>query len=307
MEINNILTQITNGPYKSEFYQIFGRKSKLYLHKNFDPRNNYFYYVRQSKQSDDITSKEWQLTNLSGNGLNNIIVSNNSAYKENKANYIFDIIKYIVQSGNKNFTLSVSDYSRFSRNLKTTELIYNYLFDNEVQFYLNVDGKIYNYIEDYYKPQDNLRKYFINCQNFSFELTREMIKVHKNKKEKRFKINYTQLATNYFKWFISHQDFLNKDILKDIFTSQKLNEYYIETDNMFQKENNFYYFYCNNTNLMIICPREIACIEGIDSSFIEGFSQDLLLNIANCEDESINYICYFRDNFDMSNMNNELN
>jgi hypothetical protein len=309
MDINVILTQISQGPYKEEFYQYFGQKNKLYLHQHFDPLSKYFFYVRQSKNSDDITSKEWQISNLGFNGPNNIIVSSNSAYKNKKADYILDIIKYIVQSGNKNFTLSVSDYSRFSRNIETTEKIYNYLYDNQVEFYLNVDGKIYNYLNDYYT--NNLRKTFTECQKFSDELSREMKKVHKKKKEIKVKNKYSGLATSYFKWFMTHrQDFIQPKMFNTLgrirFSPHNMDKYFKETDGLFENKDEFFYFYCPYTNLMIVCPEELAYIEGLDSSIIKGFDKDDLFSLADSDIESLNYICYHRDNFDMNNMDLDL-
>jgi hypothetical protein len=312
MDINIILHQISQGPYKEEFYENFGLKKKLYLHKNFDPQSKYFFYVRQSKVTDDITSKEWQISNLGYNGLSNIIISSNSAYKNQKADYILDIIKYIVQSGNKNFTLSVSDYSRFSRNIETTEKIYNYLYDNQVEFYLNVDGKIYNYLNNYYSPStDVLRKYFMECQKFSDELSREMKKVHKKKKEKRIKMEYTELATNYFKWFMTHhQDFIKPEMFNTLerikFSPYNMQTYYAQTDGMFVNQKELFYFYCPYTNLMIVCPEELACIEDLDSSIIQGFDKDDLLALADSQIDNLHYICYHRDNFDLSNMEVDL-
>lgn len=310
--MNNILTQITNGPHNTEFYQLFGAKKKLYIHQNFDPLCTDFFYIRQSREGDDISSKNWQSSNLMNGDSKNIIISDNSAYKSNKAGYIFDIIKYIVQSGNTNFSISVSDYSRFSRNIEITEKIYNYLFDNNIIFYLNVDEKVYNYLEDYYKPINGLRTFFIDCQKFSDELSRELKKVHKKKKELRIKNKYSNLATSYFKWFITHnQKFLTQEtydqLEKSNFSYFKMLNYFSQTNGMFNNTKKFFYFYCPYTNLMIICPEELAYIEGLDSSIIQDFTKEDLEAIADSDNENLHYICYYRDNFDMTDMNIELN
>ena len=307
--INLILNQIVNGPYKAEFYQFYGRKSKLFIHENFDPKSSNFFYVRQSRDGDDIKSKAWQMSKLGYNNATNIIVSTNSAFKENKAGYILDVLKYIYESGNNNFVLSVSDYSRFSRNLEVTSKIYNYLHDNKITFYLDVDGKIYNYREEYYSK---LRAKFSDCEKFSMELSREMKLVHQKKKELGNRVKYSQLATNYFKFFMTHghPTFKNPQLFNTLnrnnLNALKMMQYKNETKHMFKMETEIFYFFCPVINCRIICPEELAYVEGLDSSIIQGFNREDFLALANSDNELFQWICYPYDNLDLANMELDL-
>ena len=300
--INLILNQIINGPYKSDFYQFYGQKSKLFIHENFNPNSGNFFYVRQSRDGDDIKSKAWQMSKLNYNDATNIIVSTNSAFKENKAAYILDVIKYIYESGNNNFVLSVSDYSRFSRNLEVTSRIYNYLHDNNITFYLDVDGKVYNYREEYYSK---LRSKFSDCERFSLELSREMKLVHKKKKELDNKIKYSELATNYFKFFMSHghPNFKNTQMFNTLnrnnLNSLKIIQYRNETKDKFCMKKEIFYFFCPVINCRIICPEELAYVEGLDSSIIQGFCKEDFFALANNSNEIFQWICYPYNVFEM--------
>lgn len=308
--INLMLNQIVDGPYKDEFYQFYGRKSKLFIHQNFDPNSGNFFYVRQSRDGDDIRSKAWQMSKLSYNNTSNIIVSTNSAYQENKAGYILDVIKYINDAGNKNFIISVSDYSRFSRNLEVTSKIFNYIYDNNITFYLDVDGKIYNYKEEYYSK---LREKFRSCENFSKELSREMKLVHKKRKELSNKVKYSQLATNYFKFFISqgHSEFKRNPAIFNSLNRNNLNalrisQYKMQTNDMFVMGKDIFYFFCPIINCRIICPEELAYIEDLDSSIIKGFTKEDFLALANNSNQLFQWICYPYDNFEMTDMELDL-
>jgi hypothetical protein len=303
-----LLNKISDGPHLNEFYELFGTKNKFYIHSDFDPRSNNFFYIRQSRQGDDIKTKGWQLDNLTNASTKNVIISSNSAYKEQQSKYIFDFIKYIVSKGNRNFKMFVSDYSRFSRNLEMTSKIYNYIFDNNINLLLDVDGIEYNYREDYYTK---LRTKFKECENFSVELSREMKKVSKKKKEIKTKNNYSDKATQYFKTFISYKiKNLNyfKSLSRKNLTLNKIHKYKKETKtsiDLIQKDE-YYYFHCPFINCMIICPEELAYIEGLNYTFIKGFDKEDFLAIANSNIDELKWICYNHNNFKMSDLKNTL-
>ena len=44
---------------------------------------------------------------------------------------------------------------------------------------------------------------------------------------------------------------------------------------------------------MIVCPREIACLENLDYTIIKGFSKQDLIAIANSGNKFLSYICYY--------------
>jgi hypothetical protein len=298
--ILKIITTIIKGPYLDDFYGAYGNKSKFYLHENFDVKLKYFYYIRQSRPSDTDDSKKWQVNNNNKLSTKNLIISNNSAFKEEKSEYIFDFIKYLVSKGNRNFKISVSDYSRFSRNLEASSKIYNFIYDNNINFYLEVDKNLYNYREDYYTK---LRSKFSDCEKFSSELSREMKKVSKKRKEQNEITYNSELATNYFKSIINMP--VNIDI-------NKLNRPNLK-NNLNNKIiiKNYYYFHCPLTNCMITCPEELAYIENLDYTYIKGFEKEDFLAIANSDNHILHYICYLNNNnnnnnFNMSDLNKKI-
>jgi len=46
---------------------------------------------------------------------------------------------------------------------------------------------------------------------------------------------------------------------------------------------------------MIVCPRELATVEGLDHGIIKGFSREDLQAIADSRDSSLEYIVYNYD------------
>lgn len=286
----------------------FFNLKRVFTHADFNPKSENFYYIRQSKTDDSMNSKLWQYNNLLE--TSNTIYSNNSAYKEQTSGYIFTIIKKIFYSGNNNFIISVADFSRFSRSEKCTLDIYHFLMSNlekDYNFYLEVDDKIYNYREEYYKGLLNKFKFF---ESISKEQSRLAKKIHRQKKYVKNLKNYSKLATDYFKTYISYANPVFSSKLKNLgrvnFTDDMLKKYKKETKekkNLLKLDKFLYYFYCKKTNLMIVCPREIATLENIDYSIIKGFTKEDFLAIFNSNDKDLEWIIYRYDAMDLSTIN----
>lgn len=283
-----IIQKVVQGPQYDPL-----KKNKLYVSNKFNVNSRNFNYIRQSK-AKDLSSKKWQLSSMPECNETNLIVNDNSAFQEKTAYHIYNIIVYISSQGNKKFTITVTHHSRFSRNLKVTEKILLYLIDNNVTLYLNIGGTLYNYINDY---AEKLRPLFKEGQNYSLELSRTSTLIALKKKQFRDKIRSSEMATNYFKWFITNKEFLNQTLFNLLnrvkFSPPRMNNYFYETQNKFVPNKKLYYFYCVSTGLMIVCPREIACIENLDYTIIKGFSKQDLIAIANSGNKFLSYICYY--------------
>ena len=283
-----IIQKVVQGPQYAPLV-----KNKLYVSNKFNVNSRNFNYIRQSK-AKDLSSKKWQLSSMPECNETNLIVNDNSGFQEKTAYHIYDIIVYISSQENKKFTITVTHHSRFSRNLKVTEKILLYLIDNNVTLYLNIGGNLYNYVYDY---AEKLRPLFKEAQNYSLEISRTSRLIAMRKRQFRDKIRYSELATNYFKWFITNQEYLNQTLFNLLnrvkFSPSRMNNYFYETQNKFVPNKKLYYFYCVSTGLMIVCPREIACVENLDYTIIKGFSKQDLIAIANSGNKFLSYICYY--------------
>jgi len=309
--MSKVIKKIINEEQHVDFFETNPTIRNVKIHKDFNPKNKNIFYIRQSKK-DDKDYKDWQTTIVKNknNSEENIVLSTNSAYKEKQADYIFKIIKYIVEKGNKTFTLHVADYSRFSRNLNVTSLIYNYIYDRNINLTLNVDGDVYSYIDDYYPK---LRDMFKNCEKFSDDLSRVMKKVSSKRKLQKIMDNNSKLATDYFKYFISYFQKIETRHLLELkrhnLSLVKIAKYKRESKDLLNKfhfNGDLHYFYCPLINCRIVCPLEIAQLENIDSTIIKGFDQEDFLAIAESGNEYLEWSCYHYDNFDLGNLKKSL-
>ena len=132
--------------------------------------------------------------------------------------------------------------------------------------------------------------------------------IHKKKKILANKAQYSQLASNYFKWFITHglESYVNTGIFQSLrrpnFSASKMRDYRAQTNGMFSLTEEIFYFYCPITNCRIVCPEELAYMEGLDFTIINGFNRLDFESIASSDNEDLHWSCYFYDSFDMDNM-----
>jgi len=304
--MQTILESILNYPGNH-----FNDLKRVSTHKDFDLNSKEIYYVRQSKPDGKLSSKDWQGNIFSS--VYNTIYSKNSAYKKETSSYILKIIKRIFNAGNNHFLFSVADNSRFSRSEFTTLEIYHFLMvnkDKDFNFYLEINNKIYNYREDYY---DKLLAIFKTSENHSKELSRLTKNVKQSDQNRILMKKYSDDASNYFKSYISYANTNFRYKLSNLnsqnFTQVKLEKYAMETRNICRKYNfkkTLYYFYCNITKLMIVCPRHLATVENLDYRILKNFSREDLLKIAKSGDRELEWICYPYNSLDTSALSEAL-
>lgn len=305
MENNGVVSQILKGDKNISLLENQGVSNDLqkeletlkniYISENFNFNSKVIYYIRTSVKRDLTKPEEWQLHD--NQSLENTIISeNNSAFSKEKSYYIYTIIKYLFEKRNsKELVIYVKHFSRFSRCIKTVSCIHSYLLMNDYNLIIESVNTRYDFIKDYKQILIDINIHY----NSSKEKSVISTEYHR---KKRLRLDYTNLATNYFKSFISQNKFKNLSKLGRKNLSQARLDEYKRNTSIYKDTENLYYFYCNVTNLNIVCPRDIACLENVNHTIINGFNKDDFLAIANSQDEKLSWICYHYRNLDVSSV-----
>jgi RNA polymerase-binding transcription factor DksA len=228
---------------------------------------------------------------------NTVFAKGVSAYKRGDINIL---VSFLLDNGSRNFILRVADETRFTRNVFTAMKIYDKCMTMKTTFLLEIDGKKYDYVKDFY---EKLRPKFAAAESSSEEKSR-ISKISAKKRKiitllkKELKVFFINmmfvLAGNDFSAVYDMVTRSNMKINKSVLLNWKYKKR--KEISKLRKINDYSYAKCRRTGDYFIIPPEYS--ERTDLSFrMLGIGDESVMKSFFTTHLNMHYLCFSKDEY----------
>jgi len=213
---------------------------------------------------------------------------------------IFEIIRFLIENGSRNFIFRVIDETRFTRNINTALKIYDLLLANKTTFLIEINGKRYDYVKEYY---NSLRSLFVASESSSLEKSRISKMTHAKRRttmkaRKEIKENFIDML------FVIGKDI--EEVKNTIYNTgikglndkklQKWSKTRQKKIQLLRKKKKYAYAKCHTTGDYFIVPNKYALRDDISFGNL-GFGGKEIMKKFFTTEKNLNYLCSPKEEF----------